>query len=143
MGQIYKGEAWKGINFAIIYSALIMSLIFLSPSPLALLVLIFLLILMWLTGIVDACADDKIFIEGEHGLFWKTLIMVLIVIGVVGSIVAVTLLIVRPQVFAYDTAITGTVSTSQPNKTIELLKPKIAGTLKLGSGLAKSTNSST
>ena len=99
-GQIYKGEVLKGINFAVIYTALILSLVFLSSvAPLAQLILIFLLILMWLIGITDAYADEKTFIEGNHGLLWKTLIMVLIVVGISGSVVAVTILIVRPQVF--------------------------------------------
>jgi len=99
-GQIYKGEVLKGINFAVIYTALILSLVFLSSvAPLAQLILIFLLILMWLIGVIDAYADEKTFIEGNHGLLWKTLIMVLIVVGISGSVVAVTILIVRPQVF--------------------------------------------
>ena len=100
-GQIYKGEVLKGISFAIIYTTLILSLIFLSSiSQLALLILIFLLILMWLTGMIDAYADEKTFTEGDHGLFWKTLIMVLIVVGISGSVVTVTILIIQPQVFA-------------------------------------------
>ena len=99
-GQIYKGEVLKGINFAVIYTALILSLVFLSSvAPLAQLILIFLLILMWLVGVIDAYADEKTFIEGNHGLLWKTLIMVLIVFGISSSVVAVTILVVRPQVF--------------------------------------------
>jgi len=99
-GQIYKGEVLKGINFVVIYTALILSIIFLSSvSPLAQLILILLLVLMWLVGVIDAYGDEKTFIEGNYGLLWKTLIMVLIVVGISGSVVAVTILIVRPQVF--------------------------------------------
>ena len=69
LGQMYKGEVLKGINFAVIYTALILSLVFLSSvAPLAQLILIFLLILMWLIGVIDAYADEKTFIGGNHGL---------------------------------------------------------------------------
>ncbi|MEK7399556.1 MAG: hypothetical protein AAB116_21650 [Candidatus Poribacteria bacterium] len=106
LGQIYKGEAWKGFSFAIIYTTLGLSLIFMAPTlPLAQLLLIFLLICMWFTGMIDAYANDETFIESNHGLLWKTLIMVLIVIGIFGSIVTVTLLVVLPQIFAYDSGI--------------------------------------
>jgi len=99
-GQIYKGEVLKGINFVIVYTALVLSLIFLSSvSLLAQLILIFLLMLMWLAGMLDAYADEKIFIEGVHGLLWKTLIMVLIAVGFSGSVFTVTALIIHPQIF--------------------------------------------
>lgn len=102
-GQIYKGEVLKGINFAVIYAALIFSLVFLSSvSPLAKLILISLLVFMWLIGMIDAYANDKTFIEGNHGLLWKILIMILIVVGISGSVVAVTALVVQPQIFASD-----------------------------------------
>jgi len=140
-GQIYKGEAWKGINLAIIYTALILSLIYLSSvSQLALLILIILLILMWLTGMIDAYADDKIFIEGNHGLLWKTLIMVLIVIGISGSVVTITALIIRPQVFTSGTGITDTRTAFEPNKTVGLPQPKTVETKKLDSGLQEAQN---
>ena len=130
-GQIYKGEVWKGVNFVIIYTALILSLIFIAPSSqLAQLLLIFMLILMWLTGMIDAYADDKIFIESDHGLLWKTLIMWLIIIGVFGSITTVTLLVVRPQLFTFSS---GTIADS--NKIIDSSQPKPAKTEKLSSGL--------
>jgi cell division septation protein DedD len=135
-GQIYKGEAWKGINFAIIYTTLILSLIFIaSTSPLAQLALIILLILMWLTGMIDAYADEKTFIEGNHGLLWKTLIMVLIVIGIFGSVVTVTLLVVRPQVFASDSGTIDTNPASNSNKTMDSSQPKTIVTKKLDSVL--------
>ena len=121
-GQIYKGEVLKGINFAVIYTALILSLVFLSSvSPLAQLILILLLILMWLIGVIDAYADEKTFIEGNHGLLWKTLIMVLIVVVISGSVVAVTILIVRPQVFTsgFGNTVT-TTHVASDNKTKDL-----------------------
>lgn len=99
-GQIYKREILKGINFVIIYTALILSLAFLSHiSQLAMIVTMTLLMLMWLIGMIDAYADDKIFIEGNHGLLWKTLIMVFIAIGIFGSVLNVTVLFVYPQLF--------------------------------------------
>jgi cell division septation protein DedD len=142
-GQIYKGEAWKGINFAIIYTALILSLIFIAPtSLLARLALIFLLILMWLTGMIDAYADEKTFIEGNYGLLWKTLIMVLIVIGIFGSVVTVTLLVVRPQVFAFDSGTIDTNPTSNSNKTMDSSQPKTIVTKKLDSVLQEAQSQS-
>ena len=124
-GQIYKGEVLKGINFAVIYTALILSLVFLSSvSPLAQLILILLLILMWLIGVIDAYADEKTFIEGNHGLLWKTLIMVLIVFGISSSVVAVTILVVRPQVFTSGFGnITTHVAVDNKTKDLSQLKP--------------------
>ena len=138
-GQIYKGEVLKGINFAVIYTALILSLVFLSSvAPLAQLILIFLLILMWLIGIIDAYADEKTFIEGNHGLLWKTLIMVLIVVGISGSVVAVTILIVRPQVF---TPGFGNITThvAVDNKTKDLSQLKSMETENSSIGLQEDT----
>ena len=138
-GQIYKGEVLKGINFAVIYTALILSLVFLSSvAPLAQLILIFLLILMWLIGITDAYADEKTFIEGNHGLLWKTLIMVLIVVGISGSVVAVTILIVRPQVF---TPGFGNITThvAVDHKTKDLSQPNPMETEKSSIGLQEDT----
>jgi len=121
-GQIYKGEVLKGINFAIVYTALILSLIFLSSiSLLAQLILISLLMLMWLTGMIDAYADEETFIEGVHGLLWKTLIMVLIVVGFFGSVITVTTLIIHPQVFMLGFRDTVTYDVSG-NKTTETKK---------------------
>jgi len=138
-GQIYKGEVLKGINFAVIYTALILSLVFLSSvAPLAQLILIFLLILMCLVGVIDAYADEKTFIEGNHGLLWKTLIMVLIVVGISGSVVAVTILIVRPQVF---TPGFGNITThvAVDHKTKDLSQPKPMETEKSSIGLQEDT----
>lgn len=141
LGQIYKGEAWKGVNFAIIYTALILSLIFIAPtSPLAQLALIFLLILMWLTGMIDAYADEKTFIESNHGLLWKTLIMALIAIGIFGSIVTITVLIIRPQALPSDSGIIDTHPASNSNKTMGSPQPKTVVTKKLDSGLQKAQN---
>jgi len=126
-GQIYKGEVLKGINFAIIYTALILSIIFLSSvSPLAQLILIFLLILMWLIGVIDAYADEKTFIEGNYGLLWKTLIMVLIVVVISGSVVTITILIIRPQIFTSgfeNIATTTHVASDNKTKDLSQLKP--------------------
>jgi len=139
-GQIYKGEVLKGINFAIIYTTLILSLIFLSSiSQLVLLILIFLLILMWLTGMIDAYADEKTFTEGDHGLLWKTLIMVLIVIGISGSVVTVTVLIIQPQMFMPGFGNVTTYVTSD-NKAKDLSQLKPMGTEKSNLGLQGDTS---
>jgi hypothetical protein len=126
LGQIYKGKVLKGINLAIIYTTLVLSLIFLSSiSQLALLILIFLLILMWLTGMLDAYADENTFIIGNHGLLWNTLIMVLIAVGISGSVVTVTVLIVQPQVFAlgFGNMTTHVTSDNKATKDLSQIKP--------------------
>jgi cell division septation protein DedD len=139
LGQIYKGEAWKGVCFAIIYTSLGLSLIFMAPTPpLAQLLLILLLIFMWLTGMIDAYANDETFIESNHGLLWKTLIMVLIVIGVVGSVVTVTLLFVQPKIFVFNSGIID----SNSNKMIGSSQPKSIVTKKLDSVLQESQSQS-
>lgn len=85
---------------------------------------------MWLTGMIDAYADDKIFIESDHGLLWKTLIMWLIIIGIIGSITTVTFLVVRPQLFAFSSGII-----ADSNKIIDSSQPKPIKTEKLNSNL--------
>jgi len=135
-GQIYKGEVLKGINFVIIYTALILSIIFLSSvSPLAQLILILLLVLMWLVGVIDAYADEKTFIEGNYGLLWKTLIMISIGIVISGSVVAVTILIIQPQIFTSgfgDIDITNHVTSDNKTEDLSPLKPMETEKSKLG-----------
>jgi hypothetical protein len=140
-GQIYKGNVLKGINFAIIYTTLVLSLIFLSSiSQLALLILIFLLILMWLTGMLDAYADERTFIMGNHGLLWNTLIMVLIFIGISGSVVTVTALIIRPQVFELSFGDMNTHVRSDNKATRDLSQIKSMDTEKSNLGLQGDTS---
>jgi len=145
-GQIYKGEGLKGINFAIIYTTLILSLIYLSSiSQLALLILIVLLILMWLTGMIDAYTDEKTFTEGNHGLLWKTLIMVLIVVGISGSVIAVTILIVQPQVFTSgfgNITTEDSIRVTSDNKTTDLSQIKPMETEKSNLDLHEDTSTS-
>ena len=71
-GQIYKGEILKGVTFVIIWALLLLSLFILSsPSRPLYLLDLFVLILTWAVGAVDAYVDDKLFIGAGNWLFWQ------------------------------------------------------------------------
>ena len=59
VGQLYKGQIAKGIDFIFIYTLLIVSVIFSRFSPLLHILSIFVTLLVWLIGMMDAHIDYK------------------------------------------------------------------------------------
>jgi len=66
LGQIYKGQILKGVNFVIIYTALIAFAFF--PMRLTQIIGISALPLMWIVGMVDAYMVEAVFIDRRRFL---------------------------------------------------------------------------
>ena len=94
LGQVYKGEVLKGINFIVIYTFLIVSFFFYSSTSLLHFLVLSSLLLMWVLGMLDAYIDDKILIRG---VIWQTLLAIFS--GTVISGAIITFLVVGIQTF--------------------------------------------
>ena len=108
LGQIYKDEVLKGVNFIIIYTLLIVSFFFpyYSSFPIRLFH-IPALILMWLMGMIDAFIDDNFLMKGRRWLIWQRPLAVMPIIVISGAVF--TLLILWMGIL---TVITGRVPAS-------------------------------
>lgn len=94
LGQIYKGQKLKGISFFIGYTILIVSLIF-RPyfSVVIYLSVIFVILLIWLMGMVDAYIDDDDPIGVEQNPIWRKLEPIIefsVILSVLAAIFIVT-----------------------------------------------------
>ncbi len=93
LGQAYKGEILKGINFAIVYTLLILSFFLSHPAPFfAHFLRILILILMWFIGMIDSYVDDGIFIEERRWLMWQRPLALLPVAVISGAIIMLVIL---------------------------------------------------
>jgi len=96
LGQIYKGEVLKGINFIVVYTLLIVSSITHFSPPLYFIVLPILL-MMWLVGMVDAYIDDEMLMGINRSFMWQKLMSALPVLVICAAIV--TLLVLWSEIF--------------------------------------------
>ncbi len=93
LGQIYKGEILKGINFAIVYTLLIVSFFVSHPASFLVHFLrILILIFMWFIGMIDSYVDDGIFIEERRWLMWQRPLALLPVTVVFCAIIILVIL---------------------------------------------------
>ena len=101
LGQIYKREVLKGINFIIICALLILPLFcFSSPPRLLHLLRLSILLILWLVGMADAYMDDELFM-GRHG--WFAVQRVLAILPLVVIFIAVAALL---MLWTQDPAVT-------------------------------------
>ena len=93
LGQIYKGEILKGVNFMLVYALLIVSFFFSHSSTfLVHFFHLLILILMWLMGGIDAYIDDRILIERERWLIWQRPLAILPAVVISGAIIILVVL---------------------------------------------------
>ena len=92
LGQIYKRETSKGVCFVIIYTTLIVLLLFFSLSSFVYLFALSALILMWLIGMVDAYIDEETLMRRERWMFWRSLLAIVRFSGIFASAVALVLI---------------------------------------------------
>ena len=96
LGQVYKREILKGIDFIIIYTLLIASFFFAPPtSPLLHFLCLFIIVLMWLMGMVDAYVDNGFLMEKERWLIWQKLQPTLSTVVISGAMITLLMLWVQ------------------------------------------------
>lgn len=92
LGQIYKGQKLKGVCFIIGYTLLIASLALrTSYSSHIYLSVIFIIILMWVMGMIDAYIDDNDPVGVEQRFIWKRLEPILEIAVILAVLVAIAI----------------------------------------------------
>ncbi|MFC1714889.1 SPOR domain-containing protein [Candidatus Poribacteria bacterium] len=95
LGQIYRGRMLKGITFITIYISLVLSVFFPPSAPLLYNFGFFILLLMWLMGMVDAYMDDGTSVERTQNLALHRLPAALSVVVVCVALIAIGMMTAR------------------------------------------------
>ncbi len=100
LGQMYNGEILKGINFMVLFVALIITPIFFPPHlPLLRLIGIAVVIFLWLVGMLDAYTSAEGFMEEKPRLALLWIRTLLSFIAILAAIVTIGLIMLWPQKF--------------------------------------------
>lgn len=92
LGQLYKGKVQKGISYIVIYTLLILSYFFAPSPPLLNLAGLFMLLLIWLAGMLDAYIEEEVLIEKGKWLTWRKPLAIIYIVVISGAIITILVL---------------------------------------------------